>query len=153
MASKRILKEMKDLKNHYNSIYKIIPDEDNIFIWKSQIKGPDKTPYEEGEFILNITFPPDYPFTAPKIRFETPIYHCNINERGFICLDILKDEWSPILTIEKILLSICSLLNDPNPNDPLRPDIADEYKNDNKLFIENAIKHTKNYAINKNGKQ
>lgn len=147
MASKRILREMNDLNNNSNSIYKIIPDESNIFNWKSHIKGPEKTPYENGIFILNITFPNDYPFRAPKIKFETPIYHCNINERGFICLDILKDEWSPILTIEKILLSICSLLNDPNPNDPLRPDIADEYKNNYELFIKNAIKYTKKYSI------
>ena len=75
------------------------------------------SPYSGGVYFLDIHFPPDYPFKPPKLTFRTRIYHCNINSNGQICLDILKDQWSPALTISKVLLSICSLLTDANPSE------------------------------------
>ena len=90
--------------------------------------GPSDSPYQDGVFHLNIHFPTDYPFKPPKITFITKIYHPNINSNGVICLDILKNQWSPALTISKVLLSICSLICDPNPDDPLVPEIANLYK-------------------------
>ena len=81
----------------------------------STIAGPKGSPYDGGVFCLSIQFPTDYPFRPPKVTFTTRIYHCNITSQGAICLDILKDNWSPALTISKVLLSISSLLTDPNP--------------------------------------
>ncbi|KAI5611956.1 ubiquitin-conjugating enzyme E2 E2, partial [Silurus asotus] len=103
------------------------PKGDNIYEWRSTILGPPGSVYEGGVFFLDIAFTPDYPFKPPKVTFRTRIYHCNINSQGVICLDILKDNWSPALTISKVLLSICSLLTDCNPADPLVGSIATQY--------------------------
>jgi len=109
--------------------------------------GPPDSPYEGGVFFLDIQFPQDYPFKPPKVRFTTKIYHCNVNDQGGICLDILKGEWSPALTISKVLLSICSLLTDPNPDDPLVAEIARVYKNDKNKHDATAREWTRKYAM------
>mmetsp|Transcript_6975 Transcript_6975/g.24407 ORF Transcript_6975/g.24407 Transcript_6975/m.24407 type:complete len:111 (-) Transcript_6975:113-445(-) len=108
--------------------------------------GPANSPYAGGVFFLDINFSQDYPFKPPKITFRTKIYHCNINSAGAICLDILKDNWSPALTISKVLLSICSLLTDANPNDPLVGNIAQQYLSDREEHDKIAAEWTKKYA-------
>ncbi|GBP37116.1 Ubiquitin-conjugating enzyme E2-17 kDa [Eumeta japonica] len=101
------------------------------------------SPYQGGVFFLTIHFPTDYPFKPPKVAFTTRIYHPNINSNGSICLDILRSQWSPALTISKVLLSICSLLCDPNPDDPLVPEIARIYKTDREKYNELAREWTR----------
>ncbi|KAK4386862.1 Ubiquitin-conjugating enzyme E2 5A [Sesamum angolense] len=97
------------------------PVGEDMFHWQATIMGPSDSPFSGGVFLVTIHFPPDYPFKPPKVSFKTKVYHPNINSNGSICLDILKDQWSPALTVSKVLLSICSLLTDPNPDDPLCP--------------------------------
>jgi ubiquitin-conjugating enzyme E2 D/E len=117
-----------------------------MFTWQATIMGPGESPYQGGVFFLQIKFPTDYPFKPPRIQFNTKIYHPNINSNGGICLDILKDQWSPALTISKVLLSICSLLTDPNPNDPLVPEIAQLYKTNKAEYEKTAREWTRKYA-------
>ena len=122
------------------------PIDDDIYHWEASVLGPHNSPYEGGIFRLDIIFPSEYPFKPPKVKFMTTIYHPNINSSGGICLDILKDQWSPALTISKVLLSICSLLDDPNPDDPLVPEIADEYKHNRVQYNETAKNWSAAYA-------
>ncbi len=132
---RRIKKELEEMQKNppENCSAGLIHDSDP-FHWQATIIGPEGTPYHGGIFNLKIELSPDYPFRVPHITFITQIYHCNVNKNGSICLDILKDKWSPALTISKALLSICSLMDDPNPNDPLRYEIAD-------LFLKDKAKH------------
>ena len=122
------------------------PIGDDMFRWEGVIMGPADSPYAGGVFKLNIQFPVDYPFKSPHLQFTTKIYHPNINAAGLICLDILKGQWSPALTISKVLLSITSLLTDPNPNDPLVPEIANLYKRDKAAYEIEARTWTQRYA-------
>jgi len=74
------------------------------------ISRQSDSPYSGGVFFLAIHFPTDYPFKPPKVNFTTRIYHPNINSNGSICLDILRDQWSPALTISKGTLSLTLIL-------------------------------------------
>ena len=147
MAINRIQKELSNLKNDPPLNCSAGPTDDNIFFWQATIMGPTESPYEGGIFFLNIHFPTDYPFKPPKVTFKTKVFHPNISGSGAICLDILKDQWSPALTISKVLLSICSLLTDPNPDDPLVPDIANLYNEDKIKFEEKAKEYTQIYGM------
>jgi len=143
---KRLTKELKDMQKDDIPNLSAGPVNDNLFEWEAVIMGPIGTPYEGGIFNLSISIPSNYPFKTPIFIFKTKIYHPNINSAGNICLDILKTQWSPALTISKILLSICSLLSDPNPNDPLVPDIANLLKTNPELYSKTAKEWTAIYA-------
>lgn len=142
----RLNKELKDMLKDDIPNLSAGPINDNLFEWGAVILGPVGTPYEGGVFNLTISIPSKYPFKPPSVIFNTKIYHPNINNSGNICLDILKSQWSPALTISKILLSICSLLADPNPNDPLVPEIAGMLKNNPELYAKTAKEWTNIYA-------
>ena len=146
-AAKRITKELADLHSDPPANCSAGPEGDDIFHWTATLMGPEGTPYHGGIFYLNITFPANYPFKPPKIHFVTKIYHPNINSGGGICLDVLKDNWSPALTISKILISICSLLDDPNPDDPLVPDIAKQYVDNRAAYDVTARTWTMDFAM------
>ena len=146
MSVKRLKKELQELQKDppVNCSAGIIDDDINT--WDATIIGPEDSPYAGGIFNLDIHFPMNYPFKPPKCNFKTKIYHPNINSAGSICVDILKDNWSPALTLSKVLLSICSLLTDPNPSDPLEPTIAKQYINNREEFINKATLWTYEYA-------
>jgi len=148
MSAKRITRELADLRKDPPANCSAGPiDDADIFNWEGVMFGPADSPYSGGVFKVTIQFPVDYPFKPPRIVFTTKIYHPNINAAGFICLDILKQNWSPALTISKVLLSVLSMLTDPNPNDPLMPDIAHQYTNDRASYEATARQWTDMYAI------
>jgi ubiquitin-conjugating enzyme E2 D len=147
MSLRRIQHELEDLNADPLSNCSAGPEGDDMYCWTACIFGPEDSPYVGGVFNLTIRFPVEYPFRAPHIQFTTRIFHPNINSSGLICLDILKGEWSPALTIGKVLLSICSLLTDPNPDDPFVPDIAKLYKTDRAAYEEKAKRWTLLYAV------
>ncbi len=145
--ARRIQRELEDLLASPLDTCTAGPvNEADHFLWEATLIGPKDSPYEGGLFQLGIVFPPNYPFKPPKVYFKTKVFHPNINAQGGICLDILKDQWSPALSIVKVLLSISSLLTDANPKDPLVPDIARLYVEDRAEFDRTAREWTQRYA-------
>ena len=144
-GNKRLTKELRTIKRKPPANCSAGIKKDNIYQWEATIMGPTGSPYEGGIFKLSIDFPTDYPFKPPTVKFVTKVYHPNIRN-GNICLDIIKDKWSPALTVDKVLLSICSLLTDPNPDDPLDSDAANLYKTDRAMFDMKARKITRDHA-------
>jgi len=140
----RELNEMRELPPENCSAYAI--DNNNIYRWVGVIIGPEGSPYHGGVFKLNINFTESYPFDPPEITFQTEMYHPNIDKEGNICLDILKDQWSPALKISQVLLSIQSLLDKPNPNDPLATEPANLYKSDIDKYNETVRNHVLKHA-------
>uniref|UniRef100_A0A8C9TAD5 Ubiquitin conjugating enzyme E2 D4 n=2 Tax=Osteoglossiformes TaxID=41712 RepID=A0A8C9TAD5_SCLFO len=139
--------ELTDLQRDPPAQCSAGPVGEDLFHWQATIMGPNDSPFQGGVFFLTIHFPTDYPFKPPKVAFTTKIFHPNINSNGSICLDILRSQWSPALTVSKVLLSICSLLCDPNPDDPLVPEIAHTYKADREKYNRLAMEWTQKYAM------
>lgn len=124
---------------------------DDVRHLKGKIKGPTGTPYEGGVFEIDITLPNQYPFVPPKMNFITKVWHPNISSQtGAICLDILKDQWSPALTIKTALLSLQALLSAPEPDDPQDAQVANMYKSDPETFSRTAKFWTESYAKTNN---
>lgn len=132
---RRIYKEYEELQKAGETELGVKMIDDNIYKWHAFIKGPAGTPYEGAIFKFDIGFPNDYPLKPPQLKFTTPVWHPNFDEEsGAICLDILKSEWSPALSVHKVLISVISLLNDPNPLSPLNGLAAQQYMSSRQEF-------------------
>ncbi|VVU94745.1 Ubiquitin-conjugating enzyme [seawater metagenome] len=115
--------------------------EDNLFFWEAIIIGPYDSPWENGIFKLNLEFNTEYPLKPPKIKFLSKMFHPNIYTSGSICLDILQNKWTPVQDIKSVLISIQSLLTDPNIDSPANMQAADLYKNDRKQYNKKVRKY------------
>ena len=147
-GNKMMLKHIKQITNQENTPWiNVSPVLLDGYRLLAAIEGPPDTPYEGGVFWIDLQFPQAYPFKPPKLRFLTRIYHPNIDSRGYICLDVLENLWSPALTILSVLVSICSLLDDPGLTDPLVPEIAEIYCKNYDLYSQNAREYTARYAM------
>mmetsp|Transcript_19844 Transcript_19844/g.55343 ORF Transcript_19844/g.55343 Transcript_19844/m.55343 type:complete len:159 (+) Transcript_19844:1495-1971(+) len=143
---RRIIKETQRLLSEPAPGISASPSEDNLRYFNVMILGPSQSPYEGGVFKLELFLPEDYPMAPPKVRFLTKIYHPNVDKLGRICLDILKDKWSPALQIRTVLLSIQALLSAPNPDDPLADNVAQHWKSDEPAAIRTARDWTLRFA-------
>jgi len=133
-VTKRLKSELMQLMMSGSPGVSAFPEADNLLNWVGTITGAPGTVYDGLTFKLSMKFPANYPYAAPTIRFETPCYHPNVDTAGNICLDILKDKWSAVYNVQTILLSLQSLLGEPNNDSPLNAQAAqlwdkpEEYK-------------------------
>ncbi|EMG50146.1 UBC1 Ubiquitin-conjugating enzyme E2 1 [Candida maltosa Xu316] len=150
---KRIAKELEECRQDTQSgVSLTLNNENDLTHLTGYFKGPPGTPYEGGLFQVAIDIPQEYPFKPPQMKFTTKIYHPNISSvTGAICLDILKDAWTPILTLKSSLISLQSLLQSPEPSDPQDAEVAKHYLSNKPGFEETAAYWTKIYASDGTG--
>ncbi|XAR67860.1 Ubiquitin--protein ligase [Bertholletia excelsa] len=144
----RVQKELQECnKDIAVSGISIKPRGDSLTHLSGTIPGPLGTPYEGGTFNIDIVLPDGYPFEPPRMQFATKVWHPNISSQsGAICLDILKDQWSPALTLKTALLSLQALLSAPEPDDPQDAVVAQQYLRDYKTFAATARYWTESFA-------
>ena len=147
-AEKRINKEIIEFNKNPPEDMSAGPiDDSDLFKWEASIPGPVDSPYEGGNFQLSIDFPKDYPFKPPTVLFKTKVYHPNVKQdTGTICLDILKDAWSPDIKVTQILIAIQNLLINPNIDHPLEQEVAKLYKEDKAGYDSKAKEWTEKFA-------
>ncbi len=143
---KRILDEYQDI-NHNDYGLSAHMDEDDPTKWRILFFGPSDSGFDGGVYKLIVNFKGKYPYEPPICQFETKIYHPNIDMAGRICLDILKTNWSPALSVAKLVMSIISLLTDPNPMSPLNGEAAQLYLHNKDEYVKKQLEYTKKYAI------
>eukprot|EP00562_Extubocellulus_spinifer_P034906 CAMPEP_0178698688 /NCGR_PEP_ID=MMETSP0699-20121125/10665_1 /TAXON_ID=265572 /ORGANISM="Extubocellulus spinifer, Strain CCMP396" /LENGTH=197 /DNA_ID=CAMNT_0020344755 /DNA_START=301 /DNA_END=894 /DNA_ORIENTATION=+ len=135
-------------KNPIDLVSVGLTDDSNVYDWEVMIMGPDGTIYEGGFFKARLTFPPDFPNLPPTMKFESEMWHPNVYEDGRVCISILhapgedalnaqesaEERWRPILGVEQILISVISMLSDPNDESPANIDAAVQWRNDRAGF-------------------
>mmetsp|Transcript_3511 Transcript_3511/g.6651 ORF Transcript_3511/g.6651 Transcript_3511/m.6651 type:complete len:194 (-) Transcript_3511:204-785(-) len=148
-AEIRLTKELKEVskEDDVSGVRAVPRNENNNRHLIGTIQGPGGTPYEGGVFEVDIVIPSQYPFEPPRMKFITKIWHPNVSSQtGAICLDILKDQWSPALTIKTALLSLQALLCSPEPDDPQDAQVAQMYLKSIEEFNKTAKFWTESYA-------
>lgn len=118
------------------------PDPDDLLTFKLII-CPDEGFYRSGRFIFSFKVGPNYPHEPPKVKCETMVYHPNIDLEGNVCLNILREDWKPVLTINSIVYGLQYLFLEPNPEDPLNKEAAEVLQNNRRLFEQNVVKSMK----------
>eukprot|EP00475_Leptophrys_vorax_P015891 TRINITY_DN22272_c0_g1_i1.p1 TRINITY_DN22272_c0_g1~~TRINITY_DN22272_c0_g1_i1.p1 ORF type:complete len:193 (+),score=4.50 TRINITY_DN22272_c0_g1_i1:74-652(+) len=143
----RIQRELVEIKRDPESGVTIDVPGDDLTRMCGTITGPVGTPYEGGTFAVDIVLPEHYPFKPPKMTFITKVWHPNVSsQNGAICLDILKDQWTPALTLKTALLSLQALLSSPEPDDPQDAIVAQQYLKDYQTFANTAKYWTEAFA-------
>ncbi|KAK4053690.1 hypothetical protein OIV83_001346 [Microbotryomycetes sp. JL201] len=146
-ASRRLGKEYAELSQDWPEYVVATPDESNILHWTGTITGPPSSAYRGGKFNLDITFPIEYPFKSPNVKFTTRIYHPNVTDDGAICIGLLKAEaWKPSTKIDQVLRALVQLLIEPDPDDALVASIAEVYNTDRSKFDQTAQEWVNKYA-------
>ncbi|XP_063899983.1 ubiquitin-conjugating enzyme E2 G2-like [Zophobas morio] len=147
-ALKRLIKEYEGLlKNPPDGVLAAPISENNFFEWEAVISGPPGSPYEDGVFCATLTFPRDYPHQPPQMRFISPMFHPNIYSDGRVCISILHppgedplgyelscERWSPVQSVEKILLSVISMLSEPNDESGANLEASKKWREDREAF-------------------
>jgi len=142
---KRVTKEFLDIQKNPAPGTTVHMGAEDAAVWKAVLTDLPGA-YAGGTWVLTVEFPADYPFKPPRVRFATPIYHCNVSSGGGICLDVLKDGWHPALTVARVLASVRALVEDPNAEDPMDAFKGQQCRDDRAAYDAAVREHTQRHA-------
>mmetsp|Transcript_28176 Transcript_28176/g.29369 ORF Transcript_28176/g.29369 Transcript_28176/m.29369 type:complete len:168 (-) Transcript_28176:44-547(-) len=148
MAKELLRKQLVELGGNDLGISVGLTDDNDLFKWSIVISGTEKTIYEGGFFKAILKFPSDFPTNPPEMKFLTQMWHPNIYMDGNVCISILHkpgfdqmneqekedEKWRPVLGVEQILVSVISMLNEPNCDSPANIEAAIQFRNDKKSW-------------------
>ncbi|XP_054285365.1 ubiquitin-conjugating enzyme E2 L3-like [Macrosteles quadrilineatus] len=145
--ARRLHKELAELRDADLPYFTNIQvDDANVLVWRGLLVPKDQ-PYNKGAFIVEFNFPPEYPFKPPQVTFKTKIYHPNIGEDGQICLPLLSpDNWKPSTKVDQVIEALVAMVNCPEPEHPIRPQLAEEFVKNKKKFFKIAEEFTVKHA-------
>jgi len=164
VAAKRLAQEFREVTvNGADCLVAGPVSPDNLFEWEALIEGPEGTPYEGGLFAARIVFPQDYPLSPPTMTFTSAMWHPNVYTNGDVCCSILhspndphyahyelaSEQWSPVQSLEKILLSVISMLAEPNDQSPANVDAAKQWRQDRDGFnrrVDECVRQSLGFA-------
>mmetsp|Transcript_1309 Transcript_1309/g.1971 ORF Transcript_1309/g.1971 Transcript_1309/m.1971 type:complete len:150 (+) Transcript_1309:154-603(+) len=149
MATRRLLKERASLEKKPISFCSFDLVNEDIYTWRAKLNGPPG-PYVNGVFVVEFKFPTQYPFKPPEVRYITKIYHPNVKtDTGEICNDLINGNWGPTLNVKHCIEVLRAMMNNPQSDHPLEPDIATQMREKPKEFEKTAVKYTKEFAMGK----
>ena len=149
MARNRLTQELREMTRNPDPDISIKMTGDTIEHWEAMVRGPKDSPYEGGEYRLKMECTSEYPLKPPRVTFITKIFHPNVNfSDGDLCLDILKDGWSPAWTLQYVCRAVIALMLDPNAESPLNCDAGNLIRGgDLRGFKSMARMYTIEYAM------
>lgn len=145
-AQLRITKDLSEIEAS-KTFQTVFPDPDDLLFFKLYIQ-PDEGFYKGGKFSFSIKISSSYPHEAPKVKCDNRVYHPNIDLEGNVCLNILREDWKPVLSISAVIYGVQFLLLEPNPDDPLNKEAADALRSNRRVFEQNVYKSLRGGSIN-----
>jgi len=141
----RITKDLSDVEKS-KSYETHFPDPDNLLFFKLEVK-PSEGSYKGGRFFFSINVSESYPHDAPKVKCDQKVYHPNIDLEGNVCLNILREDWKPVLSISAVIYGIIFLFTEPNADDPLNERAAKVLRTSKRQFETNVYQSMRGYTV------
>jgi len=136
----RMQKDMSELKVEKGLTLDMYNGKDDLMNFKVKV-SPDDGIYRRGTFVFDFKVPKTYPHDAPKVLCETTVFHPNIDMEGHVCLNILREDWKPVLTIQSVIMGLQFLMLEPNADDPLNKEAA-QLLSENRVKFEQTVRET-----------
>lgn len=135
-AQLRVQKDLSELSLG-TTMHTTFPIPDDILNFSLTI-DPDEGMYKGGRFNFSFAINQNFPHDPPKVKCTQKIYHPNIDLEGNVCLNILREDWKPVLNLNAVIVGLQFLFLEPNPSDPLNKDAAEDLRTNRDTFKRNV---------------